>query len=116
MEVKIMSEEEEAGEAIAELPIFARARLEAFREFIKEEYKKHIRQVYESDPELQKTIKEALDERAEARRKLASANMKLLRAGARLGIELREEELPRLLKRPIIRKIVSRMAERESKI
>jgi hypothetical protein len=46
--------EEEEGEVIAKLPILAGLRMGAFKDFVKEEYKKHIREVYEGDPELQK--------------------------------------------------------------
>lgn len=54
-----MSEEEE-GEVIAKLPILADLRMEVLKDFIKEEYKKHIREVYEGDPELQKISARAL--------------------------------------------------------
>jgi predicted nucleotide-binding protein (sugar kinase/HSP70/actin superfamily) len=106
-----VSGEEEESAAIADLPVFARVRVQAFREFLKEEYKKHIREVYESDPEIQKMIQEALAERAEARQKLRAANLKLLRAAGRFGIELRGEE-PRLDKHPVMKRLIRRFMEK----
>ena len=67
--------------------------IEAARDLIREEIKEHIREKLETSPELKKEFKDAIGMYFEAKLKEAFANIKLMKAGAKLGLELIPESM-----------------------
>ncbi len=67
--------------------------IEAARDLIREEIKEHIREKLEANPELKKEFKDAIGMYFEAKLKEAFANIKLVKAGAKLGLELIPEQM-----------------------
>jgi hypothetical protein len=67
--------------------------IDAARDLIREELKDHIRERLESNPDLKKEFKDAIGMYFEAKIKEAFANVKLVKASAKLGLELIPETL-----------------------
>jgi hypothetical protein len=62
--------------------------IEAARDLIREELKEHIREKLEKNADLKKEFKDAIGMYFEAKLTEAFANIKLMKAGAKLGLEL----------------------------
>ncbi len=67
--------------------------IEAAHDLIREEIKKHIREKLDANPELKKEFKDAIGMYFEAKLKEAFANVKLVKAGAKLGLEMIPDNL-----------------------
>lgn len=67
--------------------------IEAFRDLVKDEIKKHVRAKIDSNPELREEIKSAVKELVEAKVKESIALLKIAKAGAKLGLEMVPEEM-----------------------
>ena len=67
--------------------------IEAARDLIKDEVKGHIRDKLEANPELKKEFKDAIGMYFEAKLKEAFANIKLVKASAKLGLEMIPESM-----------------------
>jgi len=67
--------------------------IEAARDLIRDEIKEHIKEKIESNPELKKELKDAIGLYFEAKLTEAFANIKLVKAGAKLGLELIPEKM-----------------------
>ena len=85
--------------------------VEAMQELVKDEVKRHIREKLDSDPQLKKELRAAVQELMEAKVHEALALLKVGKCGAKLGIamvppELRKEighELVSLLEKEVSR-------------
>ena len=87
--------------------------IDAARDLIRDEIKEHIKEKLEANPELKKEFKDAIGMYFEAKLKEAFANIKLVKAGAKLGLEMIpesmkdrvskevEEEITKLLERAL---------------
>lgn len=62
--------------------------IEAAKDLIRDDIKEHIREKLEANPELKKEFKDAIGMYFEAKLKEAYANIKLVKAGAKLGLDL----------------------------
>ena len=62
--------------------------IEAARDLIRDEIKEHIRERLEANPEIKKEFKDAIGMYFEAKLKEAFANIKLVKASAKLGLEM----------------------------
>ncbi len=74
---------------------------EVAREMIKDELKAHIRQILDEDPELKQELRDAVGMYFEAKVKEAYANIKLAKAGAKLGLRTMPEPLAQDMKREL---------------
>ena len=87
--------------------------IDAARDLIREEIKNHIREKLDANKELKKEFKDAIGLYFEAKLTEAFANIKLVKAGAKLGLEMipkkmktrmskeLEEELTKLLEKAL---------------
>lgn len=82
--------------------------MEALRDLVKDEIKRHIRVKLEEDPALRDRIRTAVTELMDAKVREAYAMIKLGKCGAELGIALVPEELRERMERD-----VARLLERE---
>lgn len=86
--------------------------LDAAKDLIREEIKNHIREKLEANPELKKEFKDAIGMFFEAKLKEAFANIKLVKAGAKLGLEIIPENLKESMSKELeneINKILEKM-------
>ena len=67
--------------------------IEAFRDMVKDEIKKHVRSKIDANPELREEIKRAVKDLVEAKVKESLALLKIAKAGAKLGLEMVPEDM-----------------------
>ena len=78
---------------------------EVAREMIKDELKSHIRKILEEDPTLKQELKDAIGMYFEAKVKEAYANVKLAKAGVKLGMEVLPKPLADDMKRELEKEV-----------
>jgi hypothetical protein len=89
--------------------------IEAVRDLIKEEIKRHIVQALDEDPELKEAIRESITELMAAKLREAYALIKMGKCGAELGIALVPEDLRKNIDRDLaalLEKQVSQLVDR----
>ena len=79
--------------------------IEAARDLVREELKEHIREKIDANPELKKEFKDAIGMYFEAKLMEAFANIKLVKAGAKLGIEMIPEEMKKRMSKELEQEI-----------
>lgn len=86
--------------------------IEAARDLVREEIKEHIREKLDANPELKKEFKDAIGMFFEAKLKEAFANIKLVKAGAKLALEIIPENMKASMSKELeqeINKILEKM-------
>ena len=79
--------------------------IEAARDLVKEELKEHIRAKIDANPELKKEFKDAIGMYFEAKLMEAFANIKLVKAGAKLGIDMIPEDMKKRMSKELEQEI-----------
>ena len=79
--------------------------IEAARDLVREELKEHIREKIDANPELKKEFKDAIGMYFEAKLMEAFAYIKLVKAGAKLGIEMIPEEMKKRMSKELEQEI-----------
>ena len=77
--------------------------VEAMRDMVKDEIKRHIRTTLDDNPQLREEIKEAIKIYMEARARQIYATMKLAKGAAKLGLSI----LPPDLKKDLSKEVLS---------
>lgn len=77
--------------------------VEAAKDLIRDEIKRHIRNVLDANPTLREEFKECIRLYFDARMKQAYANIKLAKATAKLGLEIIPEDLRENLTKEFLR-------------
>jgi hypothetical protein len=90
--------------------------VEAARDLIKEEIKRHIRKRLDEDPALREKIREAIAELMEAKVREAYAMVKIGKCGVDLAIALVPAELRKQIDQDIAEALESQVSQMVSKI
>lgn len=85
---------------------------DSFRDIMKEEVKRRIRDQLEADPDLRAELRDAIAMYFEAKVQEAYASLKLAKAGAKLGLEM----LPETLRKDLSAEVMSTVEKELSKI
>jgi hypothetical protein len=75
--------------------------IDAARDLVREEIKDHIRKKLDSNPELKKEFKDAIGMYFEAKLTEAFASIKLVKAGAKLGLEMIPDDMKKRMSKEL---------------
>lgn len=76
--------------------------LEALREMVKDEIKRHIKSKLDEDPELRKEIKDAISMYLETRARQVYATIKIAKGAAKLGLSLIPPDLKKEMSKEVL--------------
>ena len=79
--------------------------IEAARDLVKDELKDHIRKALKDNPDLKKEFKDAIGMYYEAKIKEMFASIKLMKASAKLGLELMPDKLKKEMSKELEQEI-----------
>jgi hypothetical protein len=83
--------------------------MEALRDMVKDEIKRHVRAKLDENPALREELKEAIALLMEAKAKEVYATLKLAKASAKLGLTLVPEDLKRQMSKELEKELANLM-------
>jgi len=83
--------------------------MEALRDMVKDEIKRHVRAKLDENPALREELKEAISLLMEAKAKEVYATLKIAKAGAKLGLTLVPEELKKQMSKELEKEMAAFM-------